>query len=179
MHQYQKNNIKVHFGLFEMKDLDNLILFLENLSTESKKRFGPHPFTKETILELFNLDDYLLFTAKTQAEKTIIAYTVVKKGWLDFEHQRLNSYGLNMRPGDFTIAPSVADNWQGMGIGSTFLEYVIHFLSKNLQMKRLILWGGVQRDNERAVRLYQKQGFRVLGHFEYHGLNTDMIFEME
>ena len=54
---------------------------------------------------------------------------------------------------------------------------VIGYAKKNLEAARFILWGGVQSNNERALRLYHKFGFRTLGYFDYNGLNTDMIHD--
>ncbi|TAE53568.1 MAG: GNAT family N-acetyltransferase, partial [Bacteroidetes bacterium] len=44
--------------------------------------------------------------------------------------------------------------------------------------RRIILWAGVQGDNEKAKQFYRKQGFRTLGQFDFHGLNYDMVLEL-
>ena len=56
-------------------------------------------------------------------------------------------------------------------------NYVLNEM-KNRNVKQLILWGGVQIDNIKAVRFYQKNGFRSLGHFQYNGLNEDMMLPL-
>jgi len=71
----------------------------------------------------------------------------------------------------------VADDWQGKGIGQQLLQHVLREM-KTLGRRRAILWGGVQSDNQRAVNLYLRNGFRTLGEFEYHGLNSDMILDL-
>lgn len=43
--------------------------------------------------------------------------------------------------------------------------------------KRIILWGGVQAGNEKAVSYYLKHGFRTVGQFEHNGNNYDMILD--
>ena len=46
---------------------------------------------------------------------------------------------------------------------------------EQLQIDKIILWGGVQSTNERAVNFYKQLGFVTLGTFEYNGLNQDMV----
>jgi len=95
MNSFQINNLLVHFHPSDNQETDKLLDYLNGLSTESKKRFGPHPFTKEYISQLLHDDyNYLLYTAKTQNEQQVVAYTILKRGWLDFEYPRLKSYGL-------------------------------------------------------------------------------------
>jgi diamine N-acetyltransferase len=45
--------------------------------------------------------------------------------------------------------------------------------------RRILLWGGVQAGNEQALRFYHRHGFRILGEFEYHGMNYDMVLELD
>jgi ribosomal protein S18 acetylase RimI-like enzyme len=165
--------------LLKIIDIENLLNYLNGLSAESKKRFEPHPFDRESVLQLMNNNlTYFMYSAKETSNQQIVAYAIIKRGWLDFEHQRLKSYGLSPTESDFTIAPSVADLWQSKGLGNSFMQYIITQMEKVHGAQRIILWGGVQSDNIKAVRLYQKSGFRTLGFFEYNGKNQDMILEL-
>jgi diamine N-acetyltransferase len=166
------------FRLLENEDIDNLMEYFSMLGNDTKKRFGPHAFNRKTLISLKNDEAFLLFIAKPGDNSSIIGYSILKKGWLDFEFARLKSYGLYPETTDCTIAPSIADSWQGKGLGTLFLSYLIDYTRKKLGTRRIILWGGVQSDNAKAVRLYQKTGFRVLGQFEHNGLNLDMILEL-
>lgn len=173
------NKQPICFRAFTNQEMDKLIIYLNNLSEESKKRFGPHNFDKDSIINLMKqAGTYQLFIAKAEHKSSVVAYTIIKKGWLDFEFPRLSSYGLKAEDSDYTIAPSVADDWQGKGLGTSFLNYLIKYAQLNLRAKRIILWGGVQSNNIKAVRLYQKTGFRTLGEFEHHGINLDMILDI-
>lgn len=174
------NNSKpICFFRLEVGNQQQLVDYFNRLSPESKNRFGPHPFTADVILQLLNDgNNYHLFAAKQQNDEQIIAYAILKRGWLDFEYQRLVSYGLSPLDGDFTIAPSVADEWQGKGVGSHFLQFIINQSVNELDAKRLILWGGVQSNNTKAVKLYQRFGFKTLGEFEHNDMNMDMILEL-
>jgi len=172
------DNTSIQFGALEMPFIDELNVYLNKLSEDSKKRFGPHLFTKDEIVRIFNDNDYKLFIARNPDENSIIAYTIIKFGWLDFEIPRLTSYGLSPGSNDCTIAPSVADEWQGRGLGSMFFDYLMSTLKKEYHMSRIILWGGVQSNNSKAIRLYEKFGFKTLGEFNYNGMNLDMILEI-
>lgn len=76
-----------------------------------------------------------------------------------------------------TLAPSVADEWQGRGIGTILFDFVQAQLQA-AGIRQLILWGGVQSTNLPAQGFYRKKGFIRLGSFEYHGRNDDMLLEM-
>lgn len=156
-----------------------LVHYLEELSDESKSRFGPHAFNYDTIESLVQNEGFCLLIAIDSHSDTIIAYIIVKNGWIDYESPRLSSYGLIESRRDATIAPSVADLWQSRGLGSKFYSFVLNYLKNEKHVERLFLWGGVQNSNTKAINFYNKHGFNKLGEFEYHGWNTDMVFEIK
>ena len=80
---------------------------------------------------------------------------------------------------DCTMAPSVADKWQSRGLGSTFFQYVANQLKTAEKLERIILWGGVQSTNNKAIGFYRKLGFRVLGEFTHNGNNFDMALDLD
>lgn len=172
------NNQRIFYKQFDITLLDKLIDYLQKLSPESKGRFGPHPFTKEGIIEKYqDEENYKLFIAAFKDEE-VIAYAIIKRGWINFDEQRLLSYGLSPQFSDCTLAPSVADDWQSKGVGSVFLEYIIDHLKSIEHIKRIILWGGVQSTNKKAIGYYKKFGFKKLGDFEHNGNNFDMMLEL-
>lgn len=167
------------FSLLSIDDAEELTSYLQNLGDDSRSRFGPHPFSLEEVQKLLaDKSLYHLFAARHKEKGKIIAYAILKRGWLDFEYHRLQSYGLHPEEGDYTLAPSVADAWQGKGLGSFFMSFLINYAKQIMGAKRFVLWGGVQSHNPPAVKLYNKHGFRVLGQFEHHGQNFDMILEL-
>lgn len=174
-----ENNSEIFFTPFRIEHIDKLIFYFENLSQESKKRFGPHPFTKESIGQLFgNSEKYKLYVAINNSDNSIIAYTIIQSGWVEFDAARLKSYGLSPINGDFTLAPSVTDLWQSRGVGGNFLKYVLNELRSGSKSKRIFLWGGVQCENYKALGMYKKFGFTLLGEFEHNGGNFDMVLEL-
>lgn len=176
---FSKKNHPVILSKLIADDFDELAIYLQNLSIETKKRFGPHPFDLLAIKDFYESTNqntgYIARDAETQA---IIAYSIVKSGYLEHDSFRLQSYSLHLsHETDCTFAPSVADAWQSQRIGESLFLYILKSLQSS-GIKRIILWGGVQSDNEKAVHFYKKHGFRILGGFEYNGLNYDMIMEI-
>ncbi len=172
-------NKEIHFRRLRSNDYANLFDYLQNLSIETTSRFGPHLFDKQTILDFYeNSDDHTGFIAVDPSTGEIIAYSIIKTGYLNHDSSRLMSYGLELNhKTDCTFAPSVADLWQNCGIGKALFNLILsEIIAKGIN--RIILWGGVQSDNKRAVEFYLKNGFRILGEFDYNGLNLDMIYEI-
>jgi ribosomal protein S18 acetylase RimI-like enzyme len=158
--------------------LDNLFDYLQNLSSETIKRFGPHKFDRQSIIDFYDLKTNLGYIAIAIETKEIIAYSIIKIGYLEHDNSRLQSYGLILdNNSDSTFAPSVADIWQSCGIGNKLFQFIVSDLSAT-EIKRIILWGGVQMNNEIAVNYYKKNGFKILGQFAYNGDNYDMIYEI-
>ena len=75
------------------------------------------------------------------------------------------------------IFPPVAAGGLSCGTGKSMFQFILSHL-KMTGIKRIILWGCVQADKNKAVNFYISTGFRTSGAFEYSGLNDDMIFEI-
>jgi diamine N-acetyltransferase len=173
-----KNNKLILLRRFAAADLDDLLYYLHHLSAETKSRFGPHPFHREAVIDFYNNPLHHGYLAEEVDTKTIIAYAIIKTGYLEHDKQRLQLYGIEPdSKTDCTFAPSVADAWQGCGIGNCLLPFMLPPL-KAAGFTRMILWGGVQAGNHTAVNYYQKNGFAILGQFDYHGPNYDMALHI-
>jgi ribosomal protein S18 acetylase RimI-like enzyme len=175
-----KNGKEISIRKLSADDFDLLTDYLCHLSAETLKRFGPHKFNKQTILDLFeNSGNHLGYIAQDTKTPEIIAYSIVKGGYLEHDCIRLQTYGLILsHETDCTFAPSVADQWQSLGIGNIVFNFILSDLN-DIGIKRIILWGGVQCDNFKAVNYYLKNGFRTVGQFDYYGPNYDMIYEFQ
>lgn len=174
-----KNNRQVLLQRLGSGDYEQLFDYLQLLGPDTMRRFGPHPFDRKAIIDLFeNQGIYLGYIARDAVTLDIIAYSVIKIGYLEHDGSRLRSYGLEPdQVTDCTLAPSVADQWQSLGVGNQLFSYILTDLKEG-GIKRVILWGGVQCDNEKAVSFYIKNGFRTLGQFEHNGLNRDMVLDI-
>lgn len=172
-----KNNKQVLIRKFNLNDIDLLYNYLQKLSDETKKRYGPHSFDKETIYNFYNNSNiYIAYLGIELETNDIIAYSIIKIGYLEEDSLRYKSYGIVLdKINDCEFAPSVADAWQSCGIGDKIFKYIISDI-KSREIKRIVLWGGVQKDNERAVNYYKKNGFEMLGQFTHNGENYDMIY---
>jgi diamine N-acetyltransferase len=174
-----------HQPLFQIRllqpaDLEALGRYLQKLGPETRKHFAPHDFDRETLMDLFvrQQDLYHAYIAMPANSDEILAYAVLKRGFLLHDLPRLQCYGLNpSHETDCTFAPSVADEHQQKGIGSLMMNFIISDLEKSV-IKRIILWGGVQAENQLALRLYLRHGFVKLGEFDYQGLNWDMCLNI-
>jgi len=174
-----KNNKQVLVRRLNYDDLDKLVGYLGKLSPETVSRFGPHGFDKKSILNLYeHCDRHKGYIGQDTETSEIIAYSIIKIGCLEHDGSRLQSYGINPDDNtDCTFAPSVADNWQSLGVGSSLFNFMLLDL-KARRFKRIILWGGVQSNNTRAVKYYIKNGFRKLGEFQHNGPNYDMVLDI-
>ena len=171
---------RIRLRSLQADDSGRLLNYLDGLSIDTRRRFGPHSFDGHTI-ETICLNPppgELRFVADDTETSEIIAYAIIKKGYLLHDADRLSNYGLQLSgESDCTFAPSVADGWQSSGLGSKLFEFILS-QTRSMNFKRIILWGGVQATNEKAIRFYQKFNFRTLGEFEYNGKNFDMILEI-
>lgn len=169
----------LHCRKLTANDFDALLHYLHQLGDATRQRFGPHAFNSEALNSFYNFDTgFTGYIAEECHSQGIIAYAIIKTGLLQHDKDRLLAYQYPiMHPNCCTFAPSVADQWQGRGIGKLLFNYIL----KNLEaagIKQVILWGGVQASNEKAVTFYKKLGFITLGVFEYNGSNLDMLLEI-
>lgn len=173
-----KNNARINVRLLQKDDEGLLFNYFNQLSAESKSRFGPHLFDRETVVYIVNesTNDISRYIALNEQQE-IIAYMLIKKGMNEGEKYRLTQNNIAFDESLFcTFAPSVADAWQSSGLGSAMFGIIENDIRNNTDYRFIILWGGVQAGNEKAVRFYEKQGFQHIGSFWYDGRdNYDMI----
>ncbi len=174
-----KNGRQVLLRKLIPADIDKLTYYFQCLGPGTLKRYGPHKFDTQSITEIYQPHgDHTAYIALDMETSEIIAYSVIKKGFLEHDGYRLQSYGIIPdSTTDCTFAPSVADEWQSLGVGNSLFRFLLADLIAN-GLKRIILWGGVQSDNDKALNYYLKNGFRTLGQFEHNGQNFDMILEI-
>jgi diamine N-acetyltransferase len=170
-----KNGATIVLRQLHQGDFEALLHYLQALSADTKKRFEPHPFTTAAIKEFYNAtQNNTGYIACDIANGNIVAYAIIKHDFLQHDAARLQSYGLQLSNiTDATYAPSVADAWQGTGVGGAMLT-LISRECKTKNVQRIILWGGVQQQNVQAVNFYTKKRFTTLGYFDYNGANIDM-----
>jgi diamine N-acetyltransferase len=173
-----KNGQEVSVRLLQQTDCDNLCNYLESLSPESRSRFGPHAFDRTTVEAICNKlpGDTHRYVAIEHTNRNIVAYMLLHKGMIEWDALRYASREHRFDAHTcVTFAPSVADKWQSSGLGSAMTEYLEQCM-KAAGIHLIVLWGGVQASNEKAVNFYRKHGYQYMASFYHDGKdNYDMI----
>ena len=159
-----------------------LTAFFRGLSTETKSRYGPHPFDQATAKKLcasIDLTVTVRFVA-LQADGAIVAYMILTK---DIGRADRKRYGpcLDGKP-SASLAPVVADALQNQGLGTRMAQHVIS-VARDWGLAQIILMGGVQATNLRARHFYENLGFCRVGEFwtgqgDGRILNYDMLLDL-
>ncbi len=168
----------MQFRSLKPSDSSALLQYFQSLSAETRMRFGPHDFDEATAQQICNgqMEKCIAYIGLDNGR--IIAYAIVLQGYTLGDYNRYLHYEIEMdNEHDFTLAPSVADDWQSKGVGSQLYSFVENQLRAK-EAHKIVLWGGVQLSNQRAVRFYLKHGFRTLAQFEYQGTNLDMVHHL-
>ena len=81
----------------------------------------------------------------------------------DGDHERFALYGLSLdERADVRFGPCVRDDEQGSGLAPRLLAETARVALREGR-SRLILWGGVQHENHRGRRFYEREGFSEVG----------------
>jgi len=181
MNSVLKNGRSVEIRSLSEMDGDKLFEYFDrHFSKESKSRFGPHPFDKETLNSICQdrgteISKYIAVDERG----SIVAYMLVKQGMIDWDKNRYASRGQSYESGtSVTFAPSVADEWQSSGLGS-LMNAIIEKDLASRNIKHIILWGGVQASNEIAIKFYKKLGYQFIASFWHDEKdNHDMVKQL-
>jgi diamine N-acetyltransferase len=157
-------------------DAEGIAAYYTRLGEATRKRFAPHGFEAADISSLLNQPEkYSIQVAEEKGSGRIIAYAITMTGVFDYDEARWQQYAILLTgTAHGTYAPSVADEWQGRGLGQLLFNFTVSQL-KQKGLHEIILWGGVQCSNVRAVNFYLKNNFLLKGYFEYQGGNYDMM----
>ncbi len=163
-------------------DRELLATYFAELSPETRSRFGPHAFDRATADQLCSTIDpakILRVVAVVPASdiERIVAYFILMFSVTSHEDARFAERGIALDGDlDCTLAPSVADTHQNSGLGSLVMSYLF-WLATSLGRRSMVLLGGTQATNARAVHFYRKHGFSEVGSFEApRGVgNLDMV----
>jgi ribosomal protein S18 acetylase RimI-like enzyme len=170
-----RDNSIVTMRRLQQGDAGALYNYLSGLSVESRSRFGPHAFDKETVYDICRQPDGNIQRYITLNGENIIAYMLLKKGMIDADAQRYSQYSMLFEETTaITYAPSVADQFQNSGLGSKMFAILRETL-KHQGYHTIILWGGVQATNARAVHFYEKHGFRRVANFWHDNIKSLFI----
>lgn len=157
-------------------DLPHLLSYLHHLDDETRERFAPHAFNLETLIELYHHPSYKGYLLIEPKSSFIIGYAITHFGYFEHDLSRYSQYmELNNNSSPIMYAPSLASEWRGKGVGKILWQFIETGLRQK-QIQQVLLWGGVQAQNEMAVRYYHSLGFKSIGQFEMNGtVNIDMV----
>jgi diamine N-acetyltransferase len=173
-----KNKKQALIRLLERGDAAALYNYFNRLSAESRSRFGPHPFDEATIRNICNdlPGDVNRYVAVDLSSGEIVAYMLIKPGMIEWDEKRYAQRSQYFsKDNAVTFAPSVADEWQSTGLGSKMYAVIENELREK-GISNIILWGGVQATNKKAVNYYKKHGYKFIASFWHDGKdNYDMV----
>lgn len=160
-------------------DAAALSSYFDALSPASKRRFQPHPLTPEMAEALCAADAAATRRFVIEAGGRLIAYFILEPDMAVHEAARYEPFGISLKSGqDFLFAPSVADEHQGQGIASLAMPHLISEARRH-GARSLVLMGGTQATNARAIAFYEKFGFRRFGGYQTEVFNHDMRLVIE
>ena len=190
-------NKQVTFRPLMINDTKLLSVFLTNLSTETRKHWSPHGFdmhaaknicavvATESALRLIAIKQEL---GKTRIKfwkkkkKLIIGYFIFSEGVNNHDVTRYVGYGIRISQTDWQLAPCVADGYRRYGLGNLMMKHLLS-IAHRLNVRRILLQGGVIVSNASAIAFYRKFNFRIAGKYmtgENKNRNNyyDMILEL-
>jgi diamine N-acetyltransferase len=173
-----KNNKQITVRRLQETDTSLLFDYFSGLSADLRSRFAPHPFDQSTAIAICkNLESGIRYYIAIDDEGTIIAYMLVKKRMIEEDRTRLLNKNIYYDTSlTCAFAPSVADAWQNSGVGSAMYDIIEKDILDNSPWRVIVLWGGVQATNDKAIHFYAKKGFQHLGNFFANGQNNyDMV----
>lgn len=148
-------------------DADRLAAFLAGLSSESR-RFstqGGHDLAAAVELcDAIARYDKLRLVLEEVASGRIVGLFELSLDLHPSDIDRYRRAGIQLASTDCRFGPTLADTHQGKGVGTQVFPLVVD-TARRFGRTRIILWGGVLTDNPRAIRSYEKNGFRPVGAF--------------
>jgi len=140
--------------------------FLQRLSPQTR-RFSAYASydlaMARALCEAIARYDKLRFIAVIGSR--VVALLEFSFGIVAEDRERFQNYGIELdERTDCRFGPCIADEYQNRGVGSALLPFMLD-IARRFGKRRLILWGGVLADNQRAIRYYEKNGFHLLGRF--------------
>ncbi|MFJ5927143.1 GNAT family N-acetyltransferase [Kitasatospora sp. NPDC092948] len=164
-------------------DVGRLAGFLGALSVESRRfsTFGGYGLAHAgELCDAIARYDKLRLVLEDVATGRIVGLFEFSLALVPSDIARYRDAGVRLTErSDCRFGPTLADDWQDRGLGTLAFPLVMD-VARLLGRTRIILWSGVRADNLRAIRYYEKNGFRSVGEFaEADGsLSLDMMVDL-
>lgn len=166
------------YVLRKLETADGAMLseYFNGLTAMTKVRFGPHPLTADFAFAVCGKQDDTAdrFVILMKGKQEIVGYFILEFELSPHESGRYLSQGVVLEQGlDVLFAPSVADALQNCGLASAVMpELIAHCRRKGA--RSMVLMGGTQATNARAIAFYEKFGFVKYGGYHTEVFNHDM-----
>ncbi len=155
-------------------DAARLSSYFDGLSADSRRRFQPHPLTSEFASSLCAEEGSATVRFVVENADRIVGYFILEPVVSAHEIERYSHFGIVLKSGqDYLFAPSVADDFQNKGIASLVMPHLVAY-ARQSGAKSLVLMGGTQATNVRAIAFYEKFGFKRFGGYQTDVFNHDM-----
>ena len=156
------------FRALENSDVEPLTEFLSALSNETRRFWNLESYDHVAAAELCDAIgryDKLRFVAQeVTAPFRLLASFEFSFGIPQGDIERFRSYGIRLsETTDCRFGPCVRDALQGSGLAHGLMPCAVD-IARRCGKERIILWGGVDAGNRRAIRFYEKHGFMISGH---------------
>lgn len=179
------SGLTVTFRLLAGSDAPALGAYFRELSEQTRSLYSPHAFSQamaDDLCAAIDPSDTIRMVAVTgpPSEARLVAYFLLKLGVNAPTVQGHALAGISLDPErDCAVAPSVADDFQNRGLGTPLMGHLI-VVARRLGRRIMVLWGGTQARNTRAIHFYRKHGFRIVNTFEQPPglLNHNMMLDL-
>lgn len=164
------------FLLRELRSTDTpaLVDYFHQLGVATRRRFQPHPLTPQVAKQVCTAPGGVTLRLVIEHASRLVAYFIVDTMLSEHERRRYGKQGIALAQGlDFLFAPSVHDDWQNKGLASLAMPYILE-ICRAWGAHSLVLMGGTQATNARAIFFYEKFGFTRHGGYQTEVFNHDM-----
>ncbi|MFJ4898902.1 GNAT family N-acetyltransferase [Streptomyces sp. NPDC088727] len=161
---------------------DELASFLQGLSAESRRLATFDGYDLRAARELCDAIaryDKLRLVLSEVVSGRIVGLLELSLDLHPSDITRYREAGVSLTATDCRFGLTLADDYQGKGVATRVFPLIAD-VARRFGKKRVILWGGVLANNPRAIRYYEKQGFRTVGSFtDADGARAlDMILDL-
>lgn len=156
------------------RDASALGRYFDGLSAATTRRFQPHELSAASAVRLCAdlSEDTQRFVVSHHYE--IVGYLILSRRIPPSDAARYLERGVSLDGAhDLSFAPSIADAWQNRKLASAVMPQLIAHAHAHA-VRSLVLMGGTQATNARAIAFYEKFGFVRCGGYETDVYNHDM-----
>lgn len=155
---------RVVFRSLTTVDLDGLASFYDSLSDRTRAFWHRDADARTLARDHCDaIDKFDKLRLVVDDGAAIVAVFELSFSIPDGDRARFAAYGLTLdERTDVRFGPCVGDDEQGSGLAPRLLAETAR-IALRAGRNRLVLWGGVQPENRRARRFYEREGFSEVG----------------